>query len=762
MNHLLKQALQHIQSNQIHDAITCYKKLLGIDPNNIDGLLGLGNLYQSKKQYSDAVIYFKKLVELLPDNAITYYNLGVLYYDSHDYQHAKQCYKKAIYIDREFSLAHNNLGMIYESENKVEKAIKHYQQAVNLSPDYIEPVYNLGHLYQSINTINRAIDYYTLVLDKQQSHILAHNNLSIIYELNGDLDKCHQHLNTALTINPNFTDALCNKATLQFKQGYFNDSMTLLQNIIAHSPNCSEAYYKIAVNYDIAGLVDKACENYEKTIEIQPEHLLANINLALIYQKKNKLDTSLSIYKKIYQQHPNHIDAALIYVYLQQTHLQWTNIAKNLSKVKQLAHKKTTAPPILSPYLGLTVIDDPVAQKALTVKHNKVLAPPQKVYSHTKLGNKRKLRIGYISPDFRCHAVGLLIRNILPQHTKEDFTIITYALTHKKDDFQVDIENHCDQYINLSKLPHCEAAKKIYDDKIDILIDLAGHTEHARPEIFKYRPAPIQCHYIGYPATLGLDEIDYAITHEIMMPEQMSAYFTEGFVYLPETYIAVDNLPPVTHNVTRDQYGLPEDKFIFNCFNACYRIDYDCFKAWMHILTQVDNSILWLQNNDKYINQRIKYYANKLGVDPNRIYIGEKKMITDNWHNLLADLALDTFAMSGGTLGILNAWSGLPQVTLAGISPQSRLGAISAHGAQMDNMIAYHVHDFIQNAAQLALDKQYYQQTREKLSNNKTTAPLFKPARFIKHLELAYQMMWHNFCGNKQSRIIRVPSNSPS
>lgn len=310
-------------------------------------------------------------------------------------------------------------------------------------------------------------------------------------------------------------------------------------------------------------------------------------------------------------------------------------------------------------------------------------------------------------------------------------------------------------------------ARLINGDKIQILINLNGYTKGARNEIFAMKPAPIQVSYMGFPGTTGATYIDYLVTDEFVSPFRYSDIYSEKLVHLPHCYFVNDYkqknrdvLDPVCPH-KRSDYGLPEDKFVFACFNQLYKMDPEIFITWCNILKRVPNSVLWLLRFPAAGEMRLRAYAAAQGVKPEQIIFTDVAMKKEHIRrSSLADLFLDTPLCNGHTTGTDILWAGLPMITLPLEKMATRVaGSLCLATGVGDEMIVSSMVEYEERAVSLALNRPKLQALTNKLKEARLTCPLFDTSRWVKNLERAYFKMWNTYCSGTHPQPFKVTEN---
>lgn len=359
--------------------------------------------------------------------------------------------------------------------------------------------------------------------------------------------------------------------------------------------------------------------------------------------------------------------------------------------------------------------------------------------SYSKKGDK--LRVGYVSPDLCSHAVGRLISGIFERHNRDEFEVFCYPLLNVKDEVTEAIERGCDELRNLGEMSAENAAKQIHSDGIDILIDLAGYTANSKTQIFAYRPAPIQATFLGYPNTIGADFIPYFLTDKWAVPPELAGDYSEEIIYLPHQF-PCSPMEISPRQFDRAEMGLPEAGFVFACFNRHYKITPELFDIWMHILKQVEGSVLWLSSSVEEAHENLCLSARERGVAPSRLIFAEKLPHPEYLARLhLADLALDTFIYNGGSTTVVALYAGLPVLTKPGVTNAARMGASICASAHLETLIAKTPEEYVQKALHFATHRDELEGLRGVLKGR--NSPLFDLCGFVRNFEVVLQSLWN-------------------
>jgi predicted O-linked N-acetylglucosamine transferase (SPINDLY family) len=351
-----------------------------------------------------------------------------------------------------------------------------------------------------------------------------------------------------------------------------------------------------------------------------------------------------------------------------------------------------------------------------------------------------KIRIGYFSADFHQHAVSVQMIDLFEQHDRSKFEIIGFSFgPNLTDEMTQRVAAAMDQFVDVRSLSDREIADLSRKLEVDIAIDLMGFTEHFRLGIFTHRAAPIQVNYLGYPGTAGADCIDYLIADSTLVPEAARPHYTEKIVYMPDSFQANSRHPISEKPPTRAEQGLPEQGFIFCCFNLSYKIGPATFAIWMRILHRVEGSVLWLLASNPLAEANLRKEAAQRGIDPERLIFAQRLPLAEHLsRQRLAGLFLDTLPFNAGATASPALWAGLPVLTCMGETFAGRMGASLLRAIDLPELITTTPADYENLAIELALDPERLQSIREKLDRNRLTAPLFDTPRFTRNLEAAY------------------------
>lgn len=695
---ILNQGAQDLASGKTDKAIKSFLKAIKIN-NQGSAHFNLALAYQQKGEVKKAIKAFEKTIKLSPN----------------DYE------------------AYNNLGNLYVNQGQVDQATRCFQKAVSINPLLFEGFYNLGVCYREKGELKKAIKNYETSLKIYKNNTNALNNLAMIYEMLGDRQKSMKYLKKALKISPENPMILVNLGADLIASDVEKARECFAKAVIVDDNNAM-AHYNLGVSLRLLGKNVEAIQRFQKALEIDPE--------------------MTTVYKELYLQIREICDWE-----------QAEKIAKQIKKLTDKALKKKTLPDE-TPFASMLKDENPKRNYQLASAWSRYIKDKVSSFSADRpfTFNKKKskkIRIGYLSADFKNHATAHLIMGLLELHDRKKFEIFIYSYgPNDRTHYRKETEKLADKFTDIINLPDFESAKLIYKDKIDILVDLKGHTGSSRFEIPALRPAPVQVNYLGFPGTTGADFIDYFITDKIVTPTREIPLYSEKLVFLPYSYQVNDNQQPISNNLYQKvDFGLPKNGFIFCSFNMTYKIGPKVFDSWMKILKAVPGSVLWLLEKTGQDKINLKKEAKKRGVDPSRLIfsIGIRKEL--HLARLkLADLCLDTFNCNGMTTTSDSLWAGVPVITLKGNHFASRVSTSLLTAIGLPELITHSPKEYENLAIKLAKDPKKLDTLRSKLNANRLTKPLFDTQKFTQYLEEAYSQMWKTYSeGKKPANIVIKP-----
>jgi predicted O-linked N-acetylglucosamine transferase (SPINDLY family) len=780
IDQVLKQAVDAHKAGQLHEAHRLYAVILKAQPKHPDANHNTGLLTAGLGKIELALQFFKTALEADPSISQFWYSHIVALIKlkrlidakvlldqaksrgikGADFEQLKQRLNeanKAQSIKPNNADDYHNIGVGLQEQSKLEEAIEAYRKALTIKPDYINAYYNMGIALQEQNKMEEAIEAYSKALAIKPDYAEAYYNMGIALQEKCKLEEAIEAYRKALAIKPDYVNAYYNMGNALKEQCKLEEAIEAYRKTLAIKPDYAEAYYIMGITLQEQSKLKEAIEAYRKALAIKPDYVNAYYNIGIVLQEQSKLEEAIEAFNEALAINP-HNEAARTQMLHQQAHIcNWDSITKDVKLIPKLGISETH----VSPFILLPLEDAPerhLIRSEIYAKANfsqKTLPPMARPTKRPK-----RIRIGYFSTDFKEHPVAYLIAKVLEQHNRDQFEVFGYSVHgNKKSEMRQRLEKSFDSFSDLQSMSDRDIALQARQDEIDIAVNLNGYTGRARTGIFAYRAAPIQINYLGYPGTMGSNFMDYIVADRFLIPAEHQKYFNEKKLYLPNTYLPTDNSREISQKpMNRSDIGLPDDAFVFCCFNNNYKISPNEFDIWMRLLSKVKNSVLWLRQSNQFSNINIKKEAIKRNVDPSRIvFAGKVPMDEHLARQRFADLFVDTFAFNAHTTAAEALWTGLPVVTKVGLGFAARVAGSLLNAVGLPELITETEQDYEVLILELASNPTKLARIKEKLANNRLTQPLFNTELYTKHLENGYQQAYQNYFNGNLPQTIIVP-----
>lgn len=668
---------------------------------------------------------------------------------------AERGFRKAAALNPAYDAAHYNLGNVLKQMGKLDDAIDAYRRALQLKPTDADAHYNLGVALKEQGKLNEAVKAYKLALEHKPTYVEAHYNLGNVLKQQGKLDEAISAYQHALALKPIDADAHNNLGNAFKQQGKLDEAIKAYRSALALKPIDANAHNNLGNVLRQQGKLNEAISAYRQVLAFKPDDAEAHYNLGTALSEQGKLDQAIAAFHKSLAIKPTWADAEAQLIFLQYMVCDFS-VTTQMDEVSARLGILTDA---IAPFTALTWADAPSLQLQRSLKFAQMsygqspIAPPATIKNRSG-----RLRIGYFSADFHNHATFFLIAGMLRCHDRTQFEVFCYSYGRRSDNFQEKVKQSVDFFFDISKLSDEEIYELTRSHEIDIAIDLKGYTQETRSGIFRYRIAPIQINYLGYPGTMGADFIDYIIADPQVIPEDQRGFYTESVIYLPHSYQPNDSDQEIENDYsTRKSYGLPENGFVFCCFNNNYKITSREFDIWMRILNNMQGSVLWLLKGNTWSQGNLRKEAILRGVHPYRLVFAEKAPIAEHLaRHKHADLFLDTFNVNAHTTASDALWAGLPVVTKRGKQFSARVAASLLTAVGIPELITDTEESYEAKIIDIANDPMILADIRHKLSSNRLTTPLFDTKRYTRNFEKGLQSAHQIHLEGQQPRDIWV------
>jgi predicted O-linked N-acetylglucosamine transferase (SPINDLY family) len=589
------------------------------------------------------------------------------------------------------------------------KAKKILEKILELQPDHFDSIFLLSIINYQLGLFDDALKYNDVILKISPNFLQGYNNRAIILKKNNKFDEALLSINKAISLNPNFAEFYNNQANILKEIKRFDEALLSINKAISLNPNFAEFYNNLGTILQDLRRHEHAIAAFEKAMNINPN--IPFIKGRLLHSKMsccnwNDID---KIYKDIFYEVENGNKSADPFGY------QAICVDENNLKLCAEIYSKKYYP-----------INNNQSKKSTIV-------------------NKSKINIAYLCGEFREQATSILLTEVWENHDKNIFK--TFALDNGWDDNsprRKRIKNSFDEFIDISKLSDDSVVKLIKEKNIHILINLNGFFGLGRQGVFAYRPAKIQINFLGFPGTIGTEYIDYLIADEIVIPLESQRFYFEKIIYLPNCYQPSDTKRTKSNKLfKREQFGLPNNAFVFVCFNNSYKITPQLFDIWMKILQSVHKSVLWLIETEEIVCRNLKLEALKRNIDTSRIIFSKRMKLEDHLlRHELGDLFLDTLPYNAHTTANDSLWAGLPVLTCLGKTFPGRVGASLLNSIGLTDLITSSLEDYKKKAVYFGNNPDEIIKIKNKLNKNKSECPLFNLELYTKNLEAIFVKLY--------------------
>jgi protein O-GlcNAc transferase len=702
------EALRLHQGGNLPAARLLYENILAQQPLHFDALHLLGVLLHQQGLPALAAPLIQKAIFLRPGTASFHNSLGLVQQSVGELPTSAVSFRSAINLDRKFSEPHLNLGNVLAIQEQFDAALHCYEQALALQPTLLQARYNLATIQLKLRLHEEAIRTFCEVILADPLSVDAHYNRGLARVAVRELPAALADFDHVLALDPTHLDALNNRGLV-----------------------LSEL-----------GLLDEAMVCFTTVTESLPSHFEAHNNLGDVLRDKQQMDRALVSYRIALGLRPEHPLLAGTTLHTQTRLCDWQALPERLSAVcSDLQNGQASS----QPFCLLSMLDAPDVHRmgAESFVQTKVLTQQSRLDQWAPASGRR-IRVGYYSSDYSDHIMGQQMAHLYETHDTERFELFAFSLgPDVRDNTRMRLLATFEHFIDASTMSDRSVSVLSRELGIDIAVDLNGYTSKARPAIFALGCAPVQVSYLGYAGTTGASYMDYLIADRVVIPEESRQHYSEQIVYLPDSFMVNDNTRVRSERqFTRAELGLPEQGFVFRCYNNSYKILPEVFDCWMRLLQQLPGSVLWLLDENPTATANLKREAQQRGVDPARlVFSGRIEMSEHFARNRVADLFLDTFPYTAHSTACDALWSGLPVLTRMGESFASRVAGSLLTAMNLPELITHSLAEYEARALHLAQHPQELAVLRERLIANRDSGPLFDTARFARHIEAAYTLM---------------------
>ena len=691
------------------EALDNYARLLAAAPEDADAWLAHGNALDGLRRHAEALESFNRALALRPGHPAALGRRGQMLLRLRRYPEALADFDHLLSATPEDADADFNRGLALQGLGRHADALESYDRVLARLPDHVVTLTNRGNALHELGRGAAAIESFERVLAIDPQAAAAHYGLGVALYAMKRPAQALASFDLALALRPDYVDALSNRGA----------ALQLMERSA------------------------EALATFDRVLALQPNHVDAIGNRARALQALGRHGEAAAAFGALLAVAPAALHAHGSRLYCQLNLCDWSEYAAATEQIRAAVRAGREAT-MTFPLLAVSPAAAELLQCArMEAQRNfpQSSAPlwTGEIYSH------EKIRLAYISADFRDHPVSFLLAELLENHDRERFEIIGISL--RPEDHGATgqrIKAACDRFVEVSALDDRAAARLLREMEIDIAVELSGYTMSGRPAILAHRPAPVQVNYLGFASTLGTRHLDYLIADARVITPADQMHYAEQVACLPDSFMPRDGTAVRGSGLPdRAAAGLPARGFVFCCFNNAFKFNPPVFDIWMRLLQAVEGSVLWLPDHGPAVLQNLRREARARGVDPDRLVIAARlSRMEDHLARLpLADLFLDTFPYNAHTTASDALWAGLPLLTRTGESFASRVAASLLHAIGLPELVTHNARDYEAMALRLATEPGLLAALRERLARNALTHPLFDGERHRRHLESAYRTM---------------------
>ena len=741
LRHFAQAAALH-DSGRLLEAERLYQMLLQADDRHFDALCRFAVLRLQQVRFADAEVLLRRAIKLDKRSAEAHQLLGSALTGLGRLDEATRSYAKAIALRPKFAEAHNNLGYALQVTGRLEAAIAHYRKAIAIRRDYHEALNNLGNAHHLLERSEDSIASYKQALAVKPDYAEAHFNLGNAYRAATDFDEAIECFRRAIAIRSDYHQAYNSLGNTFAKMARLEEAAAQYRMALALQPDYVDARINLGDALVLLDRKEDAIAEFEAALVLKPGDANSLTKRGQVLRQLHRDEEALASFEAALKSDSNHdlafaglAGCALATCDWRRTARLWQDVPAHVAKGGYF-----------DPFVFLGFSSDAGLQLACARQYVNREVPyrPSLLWTGETWQNE-KIKIAYVASGFHKHPTAYLTAELLEIHDRSRFEILGVSLgPDDGSEIRTRLIRAFDQFHDVRSSSDQEVARLLNELRVDIVVDRSGYTTGARPGIFAARPAPIAVNYLGYPGTLGAKFFDYILADATILPFDRQPFYTEKIVHLSDTYQANDSKRPrAARTPTRSEAGLPEQGFVFCCFNNTYKITPPVFDVWMRLLQQVEGSVLWLFCDRGAAEPNLCREAAARGIDPARLIFARRVDLADHLaRHSLADLFLDTLIYNAHTTAADALWMAVPVVTCLGESFAGRVAASLLKAIGMGDLVTASLDDYEALALRIAGEPALLKELRERLQRNRASHPLFDTDRYRRNLEAAYFRMW--------------------
>jgi predicted O-linked N-acetylglucosamine transferase (SPINDLY family) len=595
----------------------------------------------------------------------------------------------------------------------------------------------LGDAHRRRGEHASAIAAYEAGLASGRAHPALLNNLGLALQAAGKLDEAAARYREALAIESDFVPSLANLGDVLRMRHRFAEAAESYTRAAKLNLNVAALWKNLGVCQHRLGVLAAARASFERARSLMPDDPETLFDLASIDNAEQRYEQAAALAERVLELAPTFANARNLLLYVRQHTCDWHDCERLFEEQRASLAQPDASPAIPHNLFALPYTPAELLAAARKWSGQLFAGIPTMTHSPPSRVDGR-LRIAYIGPDFRSHPLANILTEVIELHDRSRFEVFGYSFG--PDDGSAARARFAaafDHFVDVREESIEATARRIAEDQIAVLLDTSGYVAHARSEIFALRPAPIQINCIGFAGTLGADCYDYILTDRFVTSPEQLVNFIERFMYLPHCYFPGDSKREIGAIPSRAHCGLPEDGFVFCCFNGSYKITPEVFDVWMRLLRAVPGSVLWLLESNPYAKANLCREAEQRDVASDRLVFAPRVPLPEHLaRHAVADLFLDTLPYNAHTTANDALYAGLPLLTCAGETFASRVSGSQLRAIGLPELVTESLDAYEAMALQLARNPHLLTNLRERLRGNRDSSELFNTEGYTRALEL--------------------------
>lgn len=739
---MLARAFAAHQAGDLAQAEFLYKLVLQTDKKQFDALHMLAVIEGQRGNYSAGLARLNEALRIRPNSADALINLGRMQSEVGDDSRAIASYRKALARNPQSALAHSNLSIVLRKHGQAAAALEHCDAALKIAPDYADAWNSRSNALFDLGRYDEALAGYDKAIASAPEHATAHLGRGIVLNKLNRYDEALGACDRALRSNPALFEAWFSRSESLVALGRYDDALYSIERALQLNGGDVKAWLgrgKVLVELK---RYDEAIAAFDRALSVRPDLAEAWFGRANAFFECRRYQEAFADYDRALQLNPQLAYAEGHRLHAKLQICDWTNLAEEITHLLSGVRGGRC---VSVPFLLLSMRASPADQLQCAKTYISDL-PRFAPIARARARAHERVRIAYVSSDFRDHAVAHLTIGLFEHHDKSRFETTAISSAPIEDsDFRRRIAASFDRFIDVPARSDQAVAELISGLEIDIAVDLNGLSRNGRRGAFARRAAPVQVNYLGYAGTMGADYYDYILADETVIPRADFEFYSETVVWLPDSFLVTDGGRIVTARTpSRSELGLPETGFVFCAFNQSHKIDPTIFDVWMRLLAAVENSVLWLKPDNATAEQNLRAEAARRGVAPERVVFAPPvPRVEDHLARLRqADLFLDTLNYNAHTTASDALSLGVPVLTCIGSTFAARVAASLLRAIGMPELATPSLADYEALALNLARDSNLLAAVKAKLADNRPRFPLFDTPRFTRNIEAAFTTMW--------------------